>query len=221
MSGNEKSAECRPAKSAKGEPTVQTRSKGAGSVTSVAASNAQTENLPHELQGDDIDMEVLNNIGTKTMYCQSIHRRISEFRRGGSPFSSILLQIDGHDEILRVHGDATWKLCMGVVAEAIRDRLRQMDMVALYDDLTFGLVMPDASLREAVCIGERLRKTVENTSVQVNGHTLQFTVSLGIVEVAEEDELATLVARVRQQLEQVQSGGGNRTGFSAQPLVAS
>lgn len=179
------------------------------------------DDVPRALQAADVDMEVLHNMGNKTMFCQNVHRRIAEFNRGGSPFSTILLSIDRCEELTRAYGEQAWKLVIGVVAEAIRRRLREMDLVARYDDKSFGMVLPDASLRNAICIGERLRKCVQRMSVDFEGQTLRVTVSLGIVEVQDGDEMATLVERAREQLGQAQDGGGNRTGFSAGALVAS
>ncbi len=186
-----------------------------------AAGTAPIESGDSCVRSSDIDMNVLNNMGNKTIFCQSVHRRIAEFNRGGSPFSVVLLRADGCDEITRDHGESAAEIVLGVVAEAIRKRLREMDLVARYNDLTFGMVLPDATLRNAICVGERLRKAIKETTIAVNGKSLRFTISLGIVEVADGDEMATLVERARAQLEQAQESGGNRTGFSARELVAS
>ena len=92
--------------------------------------------------------------------------------------------------------------------------LREMDLVARYNDTTFGLVLPKATLRDAVCIGERMRKTIGKTAVLVEGQEVRFTVSLGIVEVADGDEMATLVERARAELGLASTNGGNRSGFA-------
>jgi diguanylate cyclase len=173
------------------------------------------------LQASDIDVDLLNNIGNKTMFCQSVHRRIAEFKRGGARFSTLLLCVDNSQELVRSNGEPTWKLVMGVVAQAIRGRLREMDLMARYNEGTFGMILPDASLRNAICVGERLRKTVDNTTIQLDGKMLRFTVSVGAVEVEESDEMATLVERARTQLDKAQNLGGNRTGYATTGLVAS
>ena len=136
-------------------------------------------------------------------------------------FVTILLCVDGCEDIAREYGHAACKMALGVAAQAIRERLREMDLVARYSDFTFGMVLPDATLRNAICIGERLRKAVKETVLELEEKSLQFTVSLGIVEAADGDEMATLVERACRQLEQAQQSGGNRTGFAASALVAS
>lgn len=169
----------------------------------------------------NVDVELLNNMGNKTMFCQDLRRRIAEFGRSGARFSTILLRIDDDDQIVGSCDKPTWKLVMSVLAQRVQERMRETDLVARYDDYTFGMVLPDASLKSAVCIGERLRKTVQQTSIQMDGKTLQFTISLGIVEVEEGDEMATFIRRAHEQLEKAQQSGGNRSGFSANALLAS
>ena len=132
-----------------------------------------------------------------------------------------MLSVDNSQELVRSYGEPTWKLVMGVVAEAIRGRLREMDLMARYNEVMFGMMLPDASLRNAICVGERLRKTVERTTIQLDGKMLRFTVSLGVVEVEESDEMATLVERACAQLKEAQIRGGNQTGFSAAGMAAS
>ena len=102
---------------------------------------------------ENVDLDLLNNLNNKTMFCQQVHRRISEFNRGGSPFSTVLLSVDNYTHLTHEHGVPTAELALGVVAQAIRDRVRSMDMVAKYNETTFALILPGALLRHAVCIG--------------------------------------------------------------------
>ncbi len=199
--------------------------KCAEPVTTTPAAAAESKERAREtenhLRAHDVDLDILNNVGNKTMFCQNVHRRLAEFHRGGPTFATILLSVDDAEALTRKYGDATSKTVMGVVAQAIRERLREMDLVARYNELTFGMVLPDATLRNAICIGERLRKAIKETVMDVEGKSLRFTVSLGIVEAAEGDEMANHVERARGELEKAQHGGGNRIGFVANSLVAS
>ncbi len=168
--------------------------------------------------GTDVDLAVLNNVASKTMFCRDVHRRIAEFNRGGSGFTVILLSVD-EDELDRPIDEPTRKMMMGIVANQSLGHVRELDFLARYDDSTFGMVLPEATLRSAICIGERLRKAVQGTPIELDSETVQFTVSLGIVENDEGDEMASLVERARGQLEKAQKGGGNRTGFLPSALL--
>ncbi|MHB8969229.1 MAG: GGDEF domain-containing protein [Pirellulaceae bacterium] len=172
-------------------------------------------------ESDGIDLEVLGNLNNKTMFCQNVYRRIAEWKRGGSPFSTILLSIDNYRQLVHDHGVLAADLALGVVAETIRNSLRSADQVARYDEKTFGLVLPDALLRNALCIGERLRRDVRRTGIMIEGQAVHFTISLGIVEVSDGDQMASLLERAATQLGQASLGGGNRTSFAAKAFAAS
>ncbi len=161
-----------------------------------------------------LSSELLKNMGNKTMFCQDIHRRVAEFNRGGTTFSTILLSVDDYSQLARKFGENAGKIVLCAVAQALELGLRDMDLVARYSETTFGLVLPKATLRDAVCIGERMRKTIAKKGVLVEGQEVRFTVSLGIVEVVDGDVMATLVERARAELGLAATNGGNRSGFA-------
>ncbi len=166
--------------------------------------------LPHDSQTvvpeanvllpEDIDPHVLKNIGNKTLFCQDIRRRIAEWNRGGPVFSVILAGIDQYDELVRTHGDDAARLVLGAVAQSSDAGLRAMDVLALYNNSTIGIVLPKSSLKHALRVGERLMQAVEKTTVLVDGREVRFSLNLGIVEVQEGDEMATLIERARAEL---------------------
>jgi diguanylate cyclase (GGDEF)-like protein len=184
-------------------------------VTRTAKPETEQDSDSFSVDPDSIDLDLLGNLNNKTMFCQHVHRRIAEFNRGGATFSTILLGVDNYNQLIADHGLATAELALGVVAQAIRDAVRVMDLVAKYDDRTFGLILPEAQLRNAICVGERLRKEVHRTGVMIDDEPVRFTISLGIVEVADGDEMATHLERAAAQLRLATSRGGNRTGFAA------
>ncbi len=194
--------------------TQPTRQSRVPRVTRAAKPDAETDRDTLPVEPDAIDLELLGNLNNKTMFCQHVHRRIAEFHRGGATFSTILLGVDNFNQLVADHGLASAELALGVVAQSIRDAVRVMDLVAKYDDRTFGLILPDAELKSAICIGERLRKEVQRFGVMVDDLPIHFTISLGVVEVADGDEMATHLERAAAQLRLAASRGGNRTGFA-------
>ncbi|MHB0960809.1 MAG: diguanylate cyclase [Pirellulaceae bacterium] len=180
--------------------------------------NAEEQNID-VLQAHDVDMRTLENMHNKMVLCQDVRRRISHFNRDGSLFVTILLGIDDGEEIIRVHGESALTLVRSVVAQAIHDRIRITDLLAVYDGITFGIVLPDRSSYEAVNLCERIRETIERTDFQVDRELLRATVSLGVADVERGDHMERLLERAYRQLEKAQRGGGNRTSVSADTLV--
>ncbi len=193
---------------------TDTPPKNANPSTPAPPADDDGDKTPAVLTAANLSGDVLKNMGTKTMFCQDIHRRVAEFKRGGNTFSTILLSVDGYTRLAQKYGENCGKIVLSAIAQALEHGLRDMDLVARYTDTTFGLVLPKATLRDAVCIGERMRKTIGKTAVLVEGQEVRFTVSLGIVEVADGDEMATLVERGRAELGLASTSGGNRSGFA-------
>ncbi len=159
------------------------------------------------LSVSELDLELLQNMGNKTMFCQGIRRRIAEWSRGGAPFSAILLAIDDPQSLVQKFGEPAMEWVNGVVAEKIEKGLRDMDLVARYNNTSFGMILPTASMKNAVLTGERLRKNVDLTHLHADGQDVHFTVSLGVVEVAEGDDMASMVERARVELGKAASTG--------------
>ena len=206
--------------------TLKIRAVTEDETPALAAIPEEAKRVPaitnEELVGlDSIDLDVLANLNNKTMFCQNVHRRVAEWKRGGPTFSILLLSIDDFASLAKEHGSSIVDYTLGVVARSIRFNLRGMDCVARYDDHTFGVILPGAKLRNTVCIGERLRKDVRRTGISVDTQIVHFTVSLGIVEVGEGDEMASLLERANQQLRTASHNGGDRTGFASRAVVAS
>ena len=152
------------------------------------------------LLNEDVDPAVLKNIGNKTMFCQDIRRRIAEWNRGGSVFSVILAGIDQFDELIRTHGNDAARLVLGAVAQSTDAGMRDMDVIALYNNSTLGLVLPKSPLKNALCVGERLIRAVDKTAILLDSQEIRFSLNLGIVEVREGDTMATLIERARAEL---------------------
>jgi diguanylate cyclase len=191
-----------------------TATRQAPEQETAAADSTATDDDGARLAAANVSSDVLKNMGTKTMFCQDIHRRVAEYNRGGNTFSTILLSVDDYQQLATKYGENAGKIILCAIAQALENGLRDMDLVARYNDTTFGLVLPRATLRDAVCIGERMRKQIDRTTLLVDGCDVRFTVSLGIVEVNDGDEMATLVERARAELGLASTGGGNRSGFA-------
>jgi diguanylate cyclase (GGDEF)-like protein len=159
-------------------------------------------------------------MANKTMFCQELRRRIAEWSRGGASFTTALVQLDQYDDLQRRNSDSMAREVMDAVASRVCEETREMDLIAKFDASTFGILFPDAKLRNAICIGERIRKAITQTKIVIDGRTVDATVSLGLTEVADDDDMATLVARAKSQLELAVGSGGNRSSFASGAMTA-
>jgi len=76
-------------------------------------------------------------------------------------------------------------------------------------------ILPEAGLEEALRLGEYLRHEITVHEFALSGVEVQVTISLGCVQLGEEDgSVSELLARADAQLRVAKSAGGNRIGGS-------
>ncbi|MGD9635022.1 MAG: GGDEF domain-containing protein [Pirellulales bacterium] len=124
---------------------------------------------------------------------------ISASRRGGTEFALTLVSIDhkaaafAGDELIAV---------MAELGRLIRGCMRQCDFVARYGDDEFAIVMPQTKLAGAGVFGERLRQMVADE--------LQLTVSCGIAQFQDGDDVRSLLSRADSALYSARAAGANK-----------
>jgi diguanylate cyclase len=88
--------------------------------------------------------------------------------------------------------------------------MRDMDHVTRLGDDTFALILPGAMLGDGVTIAERLRQAVERCRLPRKAGASWFTISVGVVEGGESDDLRKILQRAREALGSAANQGRNR-----------
>ena len=126
------------------------------------------------------------------------------------PLSVIICDIDhfksvndtyGHDV-----GDAVIKAC----AKLISNNVRGLDMACRYGGEEFVLVFPNTGLEQSLVAAENLRNTINNCLFQYNKKNVPITVSIGIAEFTEEDDIESVFNRADKALYEAKTTGKNR-----------
>jgi len=87
------------------------------------------------------------------------------------------------------------------VSRRINRGLSDDDLLSRYGGEEFAIVLPDASLEQALNVSERLRELVGAEPVKTSIGPLDVTISLGVAEIVSETEtIAELLNRADQGL---------------------
>ena len=73
------------------------------------------------------------------------------------------------------------------LAELFRDSVRKSDMVARLGGDEFGIILPACGLERAQTLAERIRASVENLRIELDGRSFGVTASIGLTGMSELD----------------------------------
>ena len=108
---------------------------------------------------------------------------------------------------------------MTAFASYVRSQLRSTDLVGRYGGEEFGVLLYGAGEDEGRHVAERLRAGVASLSLEVDGRTLHFTVSIGLTTLGNGDLQAALSAADRA-LYEAKRLGRNRVSNGHGPIQA-
>lgn len=155
-------------------------------------------------------VDFLTRLANRRAFEQRLSEELERVRRYGGTFSLILMDIDEfkkvNDEFGHPAGDRVLKFIAGVLNE----KVRTTDFVSRYGGEEFAVLLPETSVDRALVVAEKIRKTLQNSSLLHGKTKIKVTVSAGVGGVKPDGEsLADLVARVDAALYQAKKKGRN------------
>ena len=132
------------------------------------------------------------------------------------PLTVMMIDIDRFKRLNDTYGHVSGDQVLKAVAGAIISSVRQTDLAARYGGEEFVVMYPDTDLETARVIGERIRETIEEMTVEYDGASIGVTVSLGIAEFDEMRDRSSkaLVDRADKALYQSKRTGRNKVSLA-------
>ncbi len=147
-----------------------------------------------------------------------LDNQLAEFfaiaRRTGKPISLVMADLDHFKRVNDTHGHAAGDAVLRGAADVVSGTIRGYDTAYRYGGEEICVLLPDASLEEAVKTAERIRRTLEKRSIPVGegGAKISVTASLGVAQWS--PRMAgpgDLVGAADRALYKAKEGGRNRT----------
>ncbi len=124
--------------------------------------------------------DTLTGLPTRLQLQQALDNAIVSSSRRGRPFALFYLDLDGLGRINEQYGRATGDRALQIIAERLRQTMRDEDTVARLGSDEFGLLVEGLPLPEAAApIGDKLLFRLRE-SVEVDGRRLRVTASIGV-----------------------------------------
>jgi diguanylate cyclase (GGDEF)-like protein len=100
--------------------------------------------------------------------------------RYSRPLSAMMFDIDFFKHINDTFGHTAGDRVLKMVAKAVREMVRATDIAARYGGEEFIVLLPESPAKEAAIVAERLRKRIEETTVQIEKCPIKITASFGV-----------------------------------------
>ena len=120
--------------------------------------------------------------------------------------SMILLDIDFFKKVNDIYGHNCGDSVLVQVAHTLLKTLRNIDIVCRWGGEEFLILLPTASLANASILAQKLRENIENLELDRVG---SITISLGVAQVNEGEEMQTTIDRADKALYLAKNSGRN------------
>ena len=122
----------------------------------------------------------LTGLFNRRYLMEALEKEFQRNLRKGGNLSLILLDIDHFKKVNDTYGHLQGDVVLNKVALQLQKELRSYDIAARYGGEEFVALLPDATLKEALFVAERVRQTVQQTKFNGVLASLAITVSMGI-----------------------------------------
>ncbi len=144
---------------------------------------------------------------------------VSEFarvRRTQQPATVMMFDIDHFKKVNDTYGHPTGDEVIRNTANLLRQSVRTTDICGRYGGEEFGVILVNTRQADAHVVAERLRSRIEACTVEHEGQTIRYTISIGLAECSATlpDHKAWL-ERADQALYESKRGGRNRVTVAA------
>ncbi len=148
---------------------------------------------------------------------QHLNFELARIKRNGRPFSVVLADIDHFKHINDTYGHDNGDNVLIRITKMFSQRLRRQDQVARWGGEEFLFVLPETPENNAVILAEKVRQTLEQHPVMLDGKRIEVTASFGVCEVNGDVELDRALSLADKALYKAKAMGRNQV-FAATQL---
>lgn len=126
-------------------------------------------------------IDELTGLSNRYIFMPILEAELGRTLRHKRPFSLALLDIDHFKQINDSRGHMFGDKVLKALARFMQGEMRTIDVLCRFGGEEFCILLPETSLNFAAYAMERLRESLANEGLDVNGERMPVTVSIGLV----------------------------------------
>ncbi len=193
-------------------------------VTSLLGANQRLEEdldctrYQLDMQAQELDRsrheartDALAGIPNRKAFDERLQYLLSVYKRQGTPFALVLVDIDRFKWINDTHGHLAGDNVVSYLGNLLSENLRPDDFVGRYGGDEFAFLLFDTDRHVAMEIAEEFRRLVEQSTVQsgTSKESVAITLSMGLAMVCTGDTAESIIERSDQAVYRSKAAGRN------------
>ena len=126
------------------------------------------------------DTDDLTGLYNMRAFSAILHRAFKQSVRHAHTLSIVMIDCDNLKTVNDTHGHEAGNRLLQHAVRCIREELRGSDVLARFGGDEFIALLPETESRGAREMGERIRRAIEGTNMDVRGGEIHTTVSVGV-----------------------------------------
>jgi diguanylate cyclase (GGDEF)-like protein len=169
---------------------------------------------------DMANRDGLTGLYNARFFHEALARELERIKRTSRPFSLLLFDGDRFKRINDRYGHPAGDQALQHISHVARSALRGYDVLARYGGEEFIAMLPDTTGSQALLLGERLRKMIEQRPLLIEeGEMIRLSVSVGVAQARAPYDKKELISQTDQALYRAKDSGRNRViMFKAIPV---
>ena len=163
-----------------------------------------------EEQGEKAYIDPLTEIPNRLAYEKRGTEEHSRWQRYGAPLSLAVADIDFFKQVNDRYGHIAGDKVLKVIAKLLAEGLREADFICRYGGEEFVIIFPETQGDDAFDVLEKVREKIASCPFHFKKNPVQITVSFGVSQFNQGDNLITVFKRADKALYEAKGGGRNK-----------
>lgn len=156
--------------------------------------------------------DALTGIYNRGAILDILEKEISRHQRDGNPLAIIFADLDHFKRVNDTYGHLAGDAVLYEVTRRIANALRPYDSLGRYGGEELLLTLPTCSLQKAAEVAERIRKKIDDTTIETDFGMISASISIGVTVLALRESISMnmLLQRADEALYRAKNNGRNR-----------
>jgi len=171
----------------------------------------QDQKIFRSLLLESAQIDALTRINNHLGLEGALAKEASRLKRHKVPFSILMIDIDDFSLINGVYGYKTGDQILQHIARMLGNAVRITDTIGRYSGEEFLVLLASTGSKDAVLVGERIRKNLLDKPFQITSETIHASISIGVAEYSHDyDSIDKLISHADDALRKAKRSGKNQ-----------